>query len=156
GASGRQMLNLWGTAYGIGIQGNTLYQRSGFGFAWHVGGSHTDAMYDSGGGTTPMTLDPQGLKFGARSGQHLWLWSDRPTRSFGIGIQNATLYNRCGDGALDGFAWYKGGSHNDDYHNGGGGQLLMTLDASGLSVPTLTIRGGADLAEPFELSKQDI
>ena len=46
-----------------------------------------------------MTLDMQGLRFGARGGQHLWLWSDPPSnRYFGIGIQDATLYNRCGGG----------------------------------------------------------
>ena len=33
---------------------------------------------------------------------------------------------------------------------------MMTLDSSGLSVSTLTIRGGADLAEPFDLSRKDI
>jgi hypothetical protein len=110
-----------------------------------------------------MTLDLEGLKFGARLGQQLWLWSDPAnTRYFGIGVQNSTLYNRCGGGGADGFAWFKGGIHDNGYHNPGGGQSLMTLDSNGLSVTgtasvkTLTIRGGADLAEPFELSHDDI
>jgi hypothetical protein len=158
GFQARQMLNLYGAGFGIGVQTANLYYRSGAGFAWHVGGQHSDATYDPGaGGTTLMTLDDQGLKFGGRLGQQLWLWSDPgATRFFGIGIQDSTLYNRCGGGGADGFAWYKGGIHDNAYHNGGGGQLLMTLDSSGLSVATLTIRGGADLAEPFELSKKDI
>jgi len=108
-------------------------------------------------GTVLMTADPAGLKFGSRLGQQLWLWSDPAnTRYFGIGTQDSTLYSRCGGGGADGFAWYKGGTHDDRYHNGGGGELMMTLDSSGLSVSTLTIRGGADLAEPFDLSRKDI
>src|SRR5262245_9812051 len=108
----RQMLNLWGTGFGIGVQTANLYYRSGGGFAWHWGGVHNDNTYNSGGGTTLMTLDHLGLSFGARLGQHLRLWSDNATRYFGIGIQSETLYFRSGDGAGDGFAWYKGGFHN--------------------------------------------
>jgi hypothetical protein len=108
-------------------------------------------------GTTLLTADPQGLNFGSRLGQQLWLWSDAASsRYFGVGVQDSTLYNRCGGGGTDGFVWYKGGAHDDRYHNGGGGQLLMSLDSSGLSVSTLTIRGGADLAEPFQLSSTAI
>jgi hypothetical protein len=157
------MLNMFGTGFGIGVQTADLYYRSGAGFAWHVGGVHSDSTYDSGGGTTPMTLDLEGLKFGSRLLQHLWLWSDPAnTRYFGIGVQDSTLYNRCGGGGADGFAWYKGGIHNSSYHNAGGGQSLMTLDSNGLfvsgpaSVCTLTIRGGCDLAEPFPMKEEEI
>jgi hypothetical protein len=163
GSATRQMLNMFGTGFGIGVQTADLYYRSGAGFAWHIGGVHDDATYSSGGGTTVATLDLQGLKFGARLGQQLWLWSDPAnTRYFGIGIQDSTLYNRCGGGGADGFAWYKGGIHDDRYHNGGGGQLLMTLDSNGLfvggsaSVCSLTIRGGCDLAEPFPMKEPQI
>lgn len=45
-----QHLNLWGTSYGLGIQGGTLYNRTGADFAWYVGGSHNDNGGDSGGG----------------------------------------------------------------------------------------------------------
>ncbi|MBI3868645.1 MAG: hypothetical protein HY299_08960 [Verrucomicrobia bacterium] len=108
-------------------------------------------------GINLLTADPTGLKFGSRLGQQLWLWSDpASTRYFGLGMQASTLYSRCGGGGADGFAWYKGGAHDDHYHNAGGGKLLMSLDSSGLSVTTLTILGGADLAEPFELSDASI
>jgi hypothetical protein len=64
GAQTRQMLNLWGAEYGIGVQGGNMYFRAdgnyeGTGFAWHRGGSHSDAHNNPGaGGATLMTLDP--------------------------------------------------------------------------------------------------
>ncbi|MFM8821448.1 MAG: hypothetical protein ACKOD3_13095 [Phenylobacterium sp.] len=56
----RQMLNLWSTVYGIGIQGYTQYFRSDRNFAWYKGGSHNDAELNAGGGTSLMTLDASG------------------------------------------------------------------------------------------------
>jgi hypothetical protein len=57
----RQMLNLWGTNYGIGVQASTLYSRMSDGFAWYRGGGHNDAQYNSRGGTTLMILNNGGL-----------------------------------------------------------------------------------------------
>jgi hypothetical protein len=53
----RQMINLWSTNYGIGVQSSTTYFRSDSRFSWHRGGSHNDAQNDPGGGTVAMTLD---------------------------------------------------------------------------------------------------
>ena len=161
GSQTRQMFNLFGTGFGVGVQTSDLYFRSGGGFAWHVGGVHTDATYNSGGGTTVATLDlTTGLDFGSRLGQHLSLWGGVGARRFDIGMQASTEYFRTGNGVGDAFAWYKGGIHNDGQRNAGGGQSLMTLDGeSGLfvagaaSVCTLTIRGGCDLAEPFPMKE---
>ena len=61
GTTTRQMINLWNAEYGIGIQANTFYCRSGGNFAWYRGGAHADNTYDSGGGTTLMRLDSGGL-----------------------------------------------------------------------------------------------
>jgi hypothetical protein len=65
GAQTRQMLNLWGTQYGIGVQSETLYFRcdnSGSGgFMWYKGGVHNDAYANSGGGTELMHLVAGGL-----------------------------------------------------------------------------------------------
>lgn len=61
-----QKLNLWGSDYGIGIQGNTMYYRiddkglSSAGFAWYKGGTHSDNTLDAGGGTMLMWLDRRG------------------------------------------------------------------------------------------------
>jgi hypothetical protein len=132
----RQMLSLYGTGFGIGIQDAAIYFRSGGGFAWHLGGTHSNTTYDSGGGTTLMTLDnTRGLDFGSRLSQHLSLWGSDGPRRYGIGIQAQTLYYRVGNNAGDGFAWHKGGVHNDNKQNPGGGQTLMTLDEeNGLAV----------------------
>ena len=64
GDATRQMLNLYGDTYGIGIQPFTLYQRAqaGAGFAWFSGGVHTNIHNDAGpGGAVLMTLDSSGL-----------------------------------------------------------------------------------------------
>lgn len=51
-----------------------------------------------------------------------------PTPShYAIGVQSATEYFR----SAGGFAWYKGGIHNDNQNNNGGGTTLMTLDSNG-------------------------
>jgi hypothetical protein len=71
---------------------------------------------------------------------------------YGIGVQNATLYQRSDYG----FAWYAGGTHSD-YQNDPGifGTTLMTLASDGtLSCKVLTING-ADVAEPFAISTKD-
>jgi hypothetical protein len=66
GTTTRQMLNLWGTQYGIGVQSGTVYFRTdnaygGNGFAWFKGGTHNDGLQNPGGGTTLMTLTSGGL-----------------------------------------------------------------------------------------------
>jgi hypothetical protein len=61
GASLRQMINLWSTSYGIGVQDFTFYQRSGHTFAWFTGGSHVNGYIDPGpGGTRQMRLNSDG------------------------------------------------------------------------------------------------
>jgi hypothetical protein len=55
---------------------------------------------------------------------------------YGIGVQGATLYFRTDNaaGALNGFSWSKGGTHNDSPQNPGGGTVMMKLDGGGLTV----------------------
>jgi hypothetical protein len=58
GSGTRQMLNLFGTTYGIGVQSNTLYYRSGGTFRWHRGGIHSNTEGAPGtGGTQALVLD---------------------------------------------------------------------------------------------------
>jgi hypothetical protein len=62
GSNTRQMLNLFGTTYGVGVQGGTLYQRASTRFSWFKGGVHSDTQNDPGaGGTVLMTLLSSGL-----------------------------------------------------------------------------------------------
>lgn len=61
GSAVRQMINLWSTTYGIGVQSATQYFRTGSNFAWYSGGSHNDSELDSGGGTTYAYLNSGGF-----------------------------------------------------------------------------------------------
>jgi hypothetical protein len=71
------------------------------------------------------------LSFGAQTRQMLNLWGT----AYGIGVQASTLYFRCNaGGANEGFSWYKGGAHNDNYADAGGGLELMHLVEGGLYV----------------------
>ena len=58
GSSTRQMINLWGTQYAIGVQSSTQYYRTDGGFAWFKGGSHSGTANAAGtGGALAMKLD---------------------------------------------------------------------------------------------------
>ncbi|TRU87598.1 MAG: hypothetical protein EWV76_06650 [Microcystis novacekii Mn_MB_F_20050700_S1] len=56
GSKVRQMLNLWSTNYGIGVQHLTQYFRSDANFAWYKGGSHNDGELNAGGGAVQMVI----------------------------------------------------------------------------------------------------
>ncbi len=90
GAQTRQMLNLWGEEYGIGVQSSTTYFRSSSGFAWYRGGRHHDGEGDPGTGGVPlMRLDAAGnLMPGG------WLGIGIPTPSFLIDVQGALSAGR--------------------------------------------------------------
>lgn len=61
GNTTRQMINLFNTAYGIGVQNSTLYLRSDDGFAWFRDGVHASNSGDPGtGGTNLMSLSGNG------------------------------------------------------------------------------------------------
>jgi hypothetical protein len=58
GSQTRQMLNLYDSTYGIGVQDYTAYFRTHGGFAWYRDGVHSDTAYDAGnGGTRLVTLE---------------------------------------------------------------------------------------------------
>ncbi len=60
GSATRQMVNLWGTQYGIGVQGSTTYFRSDSHFAFYRGGAHSDAALNAGGGTALLAIRDNG------------------------------------------------------------------------------------------------
>lgn len=82
GSVTRQMLNLYGTTHGLGVQPYTVYFRTGddaarSGFRWYHGGVHSDTMDDPGlGGTTLLSLLPSGLTI-HDGGVDAWLAQDR-------------------------------------------------------------------------------
>jgi hypothetical protein len=63
GSSLSPKINLYGTNFVLGIQSSVQYSRVGVGsgFAWYAGGAHNDNTFNSGGGTTLMTLTGSGL-----------------------------------------------------------------------------------------------
>ncbi len=62
GNTTRQMVNLWDTSFGFGIQNNTLYSRSSDNYAWFRGGLHNDNQNNPGtGGTLLASLNINGL-----------------------------------------------------------------------------------------------
>jgi trimeric autotransporter adhesin len=90
---------------------------------------------------------PGKLTFGSATRQMLDLWGG----VYGIGIQGFVQYFRTDSAdALNGFAWYKGGTHNDNAYNSGGGVTLMTLNQSGLIV------NGTFVSSSDRAAKQDV
>ncbi|HKQ37400.1 MAG TPA: tail fiber domain-containing protein, partial [Verrucomicrobiae bacterium] len=85
GAQMRQMLNLWDTAYGIGIQSYRMYFRTDgpAGFAWFAGGTHNDNTDNPGtGGTEIMRLESNGnLSVRGVVAQNVLLTSDRTVKA---------------------------------------------------------------------------
>jgi len=71
--------------------------------------------------------------------------------NYGLGVQASTLYFRTGGDQLgNGFAWYRGGSHNDSQNDSGGGATLMTLNNTGLTVKgTFVSASDRNLKENF-------
>jgi hypothetical protein len=62
GTQTRQMLNLYQSGYGIGVQNFTTYFRSSSDFCWFRGGVHSDAQSDPGfDGSRLMLLNSSGL-----------------------------------------------------------------------------------------------
>jgi hypothetical protein len=121
-------------ANGIGRHSSAVYYRSNGDHYWYRDGVHADAAGDPGaGGVQLMRLSNAGLHFsGSQYRQLLNFQVD--SQSFGIGVQNQTLYQR----APLNFAWYRGGSPADGTFDAGGGAVAMTLD----SASRLTAEGG--------------
>ena len=56
GAYRGQVVNLYRTGYGIGIQDGTQYFRTDKNFAWYKGGNHNDGELNHGGGAVQMVI----------------------------------------------------------------------------------------------------
>ena len=131
--------------YGIGVQSSTQYFRTGSNFAWYKGGSHSDFALSSGGGTTLMTLTGNGTLTarGSESGLNV-VNRDNNTQEW-------ALYSR-NSGATGQFAIWNSTNGSDVAAFSPNGDLYLVGE---LSTTVLTVRGGADLAEPFEMTKPE-
>ncbi len=126
GSSTRQMVNLWGTTYGIGVQGYTQYFRSDRDFAWYMDGVHSDTRSDPGtGGTVAMLLNDSGnLGIGTASpdrrvtvqaantnGEWLSFRDSAGTTQWHINSKGSTGLNIAESGVADGRLFIKDGGN---------------------------------------------
>lgn len=148
-ASGTSNIN-WLTVNNFTSNGHTKISQSNV-LEFGVGKSKTDAAgqigYQSysegldivGAGESAaerkITMHAQGgtdflgpINFGQRRDQHINLWGN----TFGIGLQDSTLYQR----TAGHFAWYSGGVHQNGELNAGGGANLAVLNNNGLTINT--------------------
>ncbi len=92
------MIDLWGGAYGIGVQSGTHYFRTGAGtgdrFAWYQGGTHSDAALDPGaGGTFLASLDRSYLNLRGAGNEQPYIGGDGFGGDIEIGSRNAGVMN---------------------------------------------------------------
>ncbi|MCL4788977.1 MAG: hypothetical protein KJ070_19645, partial [Verrucomicrobia bacterium] len=146
----RQMLNLWNAEYGIGVQSDTTYFRSGNDFAWFKGGSHSDTAGNAGAGGSALmflsrfgnlglgTTNP-GAQLEAVAAQSAILL--RSTNSVNGAV--LTLRNNTASPSYLGAINFETASQtpgqigylaNDEMAFRVGGVQRMTLNASGLTV----------------------
>lgn len=103
GSTVRQMLNLYGASYGIGIQGSTLFFRTASTVSWHVGGVFSASANDPGvSGVEIARLCPGGHSSGA--GFHLNPRTAAGTDAWYRSYGNTGWYNQT----------YNGGWHMTD------------------------------------------
>jgi hypothetical protein len=108
GSSVRQMINLWGSTYGLGVQAASLYFRSDDGFAWFRDGIHAVGTYDPGaGGTTLMTLNPNG-NLTVNAGGGAAVTGDGGSFLGGVGVRGVTA----GALSVGVFGWATNGAVN--------------------------------------------
>lgn len=92
GANVRQMINLWSEAYGIGVQNNTLYQRSDAYFSWYQGGTHhPDAFNPGNGGRQLMQLDGAYLTVNGAGNEKAYIGGDGAGGDVHFGSQNPSV-----------------------------------------------------------------
>jgi hypothetical protein len=153
GNSVRQLLSFWSSAYGLGVQADTLYFRSDTGFAWYRDGTHANGQFDPGAnGSTLMKLYGTGtLELKNNSSipnPHLRLVETEQNDFARLELQAGTHP-----------FWHiaAGGAVNDmNFYNSTNGDVMTLKETGELRVKVLTITGGADVAEPFPMSKPEI
>jgi hypothetical protein len=127
-----------GDTYGIGVQGFNEYFRTGDSFAWYRDGTHSDTAGNSGGGSTLMTLSSLGeVDVKGTSCGYAFLNRDAQSKRW-------EMYSR-NSGGTNQMAFYSSDTGDVAALSPNGDMYLV----GALSTTVLTIRGGADVAEPF-------
>jgi hypothetical protein len=134
-----------GDTYGIGVQSGTQYFRTGEQFAWFRDGIHVDtANHPGSGGSMVMTLSGTGT-LTARGTESGFNVINRNNSA-----QEWALYSR-NSGGTGQFAIWNNGT-GDVAAFSPNGDMYLTGQ---VSATVLTVRGGADVAEPFEMTKPE-
>jgi len=137
--------------YGIGVQTATQYFRTGEQFAWFKDGVHSDTAGSAGaGGSVLATLSGAGDLFvngevrsqGVTSGVSVLNRNDLSKRW--------TTYSR-NSGGVNQLAFWSSASGDVAAFSPNGDLYLV----GALTTSVLTIRGGADVAEPFEMTEPE-
>jgi hypothetical protein len=111
----KQMLNLYGFGYGIGVQNSTEYFRSGGGYAWYLNGTHNDNQNSPGtGGTTLMTLDSSGDLNIAGNSLLTGLTVDQTSQNIGNVYSNAMVFGASPGYTGEGIASKRSGTNPFD------------------------------------------
>ncbi len=142
----RQMLNLYNSDYGIGVQANTQYFRTAGQFAWFKNGTHSDVANNAGsGGTTVMTLSGNGTLTarGSESGVNVVNRNNS--------AQEWAMYSR-NNGGVGQLAFWNSSNGSDVVAFSPNGDMYLVGE---ISTTVMTIRGGADVAEPFEMTNSE-
>ena len=131
--------------YGIGVQSYYQYFRTGDSFAWYKDGVHSDTAGSPGaGGSTLMTLSATGT-LALKGSANGFYTTNRNDSS-----QEWAMYSRNSGGVGQLAFWSNGGGDVAAFSPNG--DFFLTGQ---MSTTVLTIRGGADVAEPFEMTEPD-
>ena len=158
------MLNLWGTQYGMGVQSGTLYCRTdnasaNDGFAWYRGGVHADGQQDPGaGGQKLMSLTAGGLAVSGTS-NGVQGTSNNGGASGVYGQNDGGGFGVAGRTTGGGVAVFGDNINASGWAGNFNGRVFVGGDliVNGTSTTkVLTITGGADIAEPFKMSGQNL
>jgi hypothetical protein len=149
GGTTRQMLNLFGPGFGLGIQDNTLYARTGDSFAWHRGGTHSNTQYDPGaGGSLLMTLgSTAGTPTGTARAQSFVNVSDRAAKTAFAAVDVGQILSAVLQLPMASWAYRNQptvrhlGPVAQDFHQafglGDGDRTISTIDADGVALAAI-------------------
>jgi hypothetical protein len=121
GSDNRQMINLYSTSHGIGIQPSTLYYRSDGGYAWFKGGVHSNTANNAGtGGDLAMSLDSS---YNLTASGNVTAYSDKRVKTDIRKIEDP-LNKVC---SINGYTYKRTDTDDDKTHTGVLAQEVMEV-----------------------------
>ena len=121
GSTYQQMINLYDTTHGIGVQTSTQYYRSDGGFAWFKGGVHSNTTDDPGtDGALAMKLDSS---YNLTASGDVTAFSDKRVKTDIMKIDDA-LNKVC---SINGYTYRRIDTDDDKIHTGVIAQEVMEV-----------------------------